>query len=47
MDGTARGGIVLAIAEKLRIPVRYVGVGEDVDDLQEFDANEFLNALLS
>ncbi len=47
MDGTARGGIVLAIAEKLRIPVRYVGVGEGVDDLQEFDANEFLNTLLS
>ena len=47
MDGTASGGVVLAIAEKLRVPVRYIGVGEGVDDLQEFDAKEFLNALLS
>lgn len=47
MDGTARGGVVLAIAEKLRVPVRYIGVGEGVDDLQEFDAKEFLSALLS
>ena len=47
MDGTARGGVVLAIAEKLRVPVRYIGVGEGVDDLQEFDSKEFLNALLS
>ena len=47
MDGTARGGVVLAIAEKLRVPVRYIGVGEGVDDLQEFNAKEFLNALLS
>lgn len=47
MDGTARGGVVLAIAEKLRVPVRYIGVGEGVDDLQEFDAKQFLNALLS
>jgi len=46
MDGTARGGVVLAIAEKLRVPVRYIGVGEGVDDLQEFEAKEFLNALL-
>jgi len=47
MDGTARGGVVLAIAEKLRVPLRYIGVGEGVDDLQEFDAKNFLNALLS
>ena len=47
MDGTARGGVVLAIAEKLRVHVRYIGVGECVDDLQEFDSKEFLNALLS
>jgi len=47
MDGTARGGVVLAIAEKLRVPVRYIGVGEGVGDLQEFEAKEFLNALLS
>ena len=47
MDGTARGGVVLAIAEKLRVPVRYIGVGEGVDDLQEFDAKNFLKALSS
>jgi fused signal recognition particle receptor len=47
MDGTARGGVVLAIAEKLRVPLRYIGVGEGVDDLQEFDAKNFLKALLS
>jgi fused signal recognition particle receptor len=47
MDGTARGGVVLAIAEKLRVPLRYIGVGEGVDDLQEFDAKDFLKALLS
>jgi fused signal recognition particle receptor len=46
MDGTARGGVVLAIAEKLRVPLRYIGVGEGVDDLQEFNAKNFLNALL-
>jgi fused signal recognition particle receptor len=47
MDGTARGGVVLALAEKLRVPLRYLGVGEGVDDLQEFDAKNFLKALLS
>lgn len=47
MDGTAKGGIVLAIAKELRLPVRYVGVGESVDDLLEFSSVEFVDALLS
>lgn len=45
LDGTARGGIVLAIAAELQLPVRYIGVGEKVDDLRPFDADEFVAAL--
>jgi len=45
LDGTARGGIVVAIAEELNIPVRLIGVGEAVDDLQVFQAQEFVEAL--
>ncbi len=45
LDGTAKGGIVIAIANELKIPVRYVGVGEQVDDLQRFSAEEFTDAL--
>ena len=41
LDGTARGGVVLAIKNELDIPVKYVGVGEEIDDLQPFDADEF------
>jgi fused signal recognition particle receptor len=47
LDGTAKGGILFAIAEKTGIPVRYIGVGESIDDLQEFDAYEFTGALLA
>ena len=47
LDGTAKGGILLAIAEQLRLPVLYVGTGEGVDDLAVFDAKEFVDALLS
>lgn len=47
LDGTAKGGIVFAIAEQLNIPVRFVGVGEGIDDLQEFNAHEFTSALLA
>ena len=45
LDGTAKGGIIFAIAEQLGIPIRYVGVGEDVEDLRPFDADEFVKAL--
>lgn len=47
LDGTARGGIVLAIASELGLPVRYVGIGEGIEDLREFDAREFASALLA
>ena len=46
LDGTAKGGIVIAIAKELGVPVKYVGVGEQVGDLQPFDANAFVEALL-
>ena len=46
LDGTAKGGVVLAIADRLGLPIRYIGVGEAIDDLQVFDANEFAHALV-
>lgn len=45
LDGTAKGGVVLAVKEGLDIPVKYIGVGEQIDDLQPFDPQEFTNAL--
>ena len=47
LDGTAKGGIVIAIKEELGIPVRYIGVGEGIDDLQEFNANDFVDTLFN
>lgn len=46
LDGTARGGVVVAIADALRVPVRLIGVGESADDLQDFQAADFVRALL-
>jgi len=46
LDGTAKGGVVLAIADRLGIPIRYIGVGEGIEDLREFNAREFVDALL-
>ena len=46
LDGTAKGGVVFAIAAELGIPIRFIGVGESLDDLAPFDATEFVNALL-
>jgi fused signal recognition particle receptor len=45
LDGTAKGGVIVSIQEELGVPVRYVGVGEDVEDLQPFDASQFVRAL--
>ena len=45
MDGTAKGGIAVAIQAELGVPVKYIGVGEQVDDLQKFDPDSFVNAL--
>lgn len=45
MDGTAKGGIAVAIQSELSVPVKYIGVGETIEDLQKFDAEQFVNAL--
>ena len=45
LDGTAKGGIAIAIQAELGIPVKYIGIGEKIEDLQKFDADSFVNAL--
>jgi fused signal recognition particle receptor len=45
LDGTAKGGVILGISDELKVPVRFVGIGEKVDDLREFDPKEFVDAL--
>ena len=45
LDGTAKGGVIISIQEELGVPVRYIGIGEDVDDLQPFEAERFVEAL--
>ena len=47
LDGTAKGGIVLAIRNKLNIPVKFVGLGEKMDDLQPFDAEKYVYGLFA
>ena len=47
LDGTAKGGIIIKISAEQKVPVKYIGVGEGIDDLQTFDPKEFVNALLS
>ena len=46
LDGTARGGILVAIAEKFKVPVHFIGVGEGIDDLAPFSARDFARALV-
>jgi len=47
LDGTAKGGMIFSVSEQLQLPIRYIGVGESVDDLRVFDDKEFVDALLS
>jgi fused signal recognition particle receptor len=47
LDGTAKGGIAVAIAKELNLPIRYVGIGEQVDDLMVFDAEAYVNGLFN
>jgi len=47
LDGTARGGMIFSVSENLQLPIRYIGVGESVEDLREFDSEEFVDALMS
>jgi fused signal recognition particle receptor len=46
LDGTAKGGVIFAIAKQLGLPIRYIGIGEGIDDLRDFNARDFVNALL-
>ena len=45
LDGTAKGGVIFAIAEQFKLPIRYIGVGEKIEDLRKFNAKEFIEAL--
>jgi len=47
LDGTAKGGIIFSIADKFKLPIRYIGTGEGIDDLRQFNAKEFIDALFS
>ncbi len=47
LDGTAKGGIIFAITHKMKLPIRFIGVGEQLEDLKPFDAKEFVQALFS
>jgi fused signal recognition particle receptor len=47
LDGTAKGGVIFAIAKELALPVRFIGVGEQIDDLRPFDREQFINALFA
>jgi fused signal recognition particle receptor len=47
LDGTAKGGMIFSVAEQLQTPIRYIGVGETVNDLRPFDHEEFVDALLA
>ena len=47
LDGTARGGVVVTIQDELNIPVKFIGVGEQIDDLQPFNPDDFANALFN
>lgn len=46
MDGTAKGGVVVGIVDENKVPVKFIGIGEQIDDLEEFDSNEFLDAII-
>ena len=46
LDGTAKGGVVLGIVSENQIPIKFIGVGEQIDDMQVFNAEEFLNAII-
>ena len=46
LDGTAKGGIVIAIAQELQVPVKLVGLGEGIEDMRPFDAREYVEALI-
>ena len=47
LDGTAKGGVVIGISDQLRVPVKYIGLGEGLEDLQLFDRQQFVNSLFN
>ena len=47
LDGTAKGGIIFSLADQFGIPIRYIGIGEGIDDLRPFEAQQFVDALFS
>ena len=47
LDGTAKGGVVIGISDQMKIPVKYIGVGEGMNDLQVFNKSEFVDSLFS
>jgi fused signal recognition particle receptor len=47
LDGTAKGGVVIGVADQFKVPVKYIGVGEGIDDLQLFDKHEFVDSLFN
>ena len=47
LDGTAKGGVIFALADQFKIPIRYIGVGEGIDDLRPFASDEFVEALFA
>jgi fused signal recognition particle receptor len=47
LDGTAKGGVIFALGKQLGIPIRFIGIGEGIDDLQDFNAEQFIDALFT
>jgi fused signal recognition particle receptor len=47
LDGTAKGGVVIGIADQFKVPIRYIGVGEGIEDLQHFNRHEFVDSLFN
>ena len=45
LDGTAKGGVIFEISKKLKLPIRFIGVGENIDDLKTFDCDDFINSM--
>mgnify|MGYP003375969240 FL=1 len=46
LDGTAKGGVVIGIVEENKIPIKFVGIGEKIDDMEEFSSEDFINAII-
>ena len=47
LDGTAKGGVIIAIADRTKLPIRFIGIGEGIDDLRTFNASDFVRALFN